>query len=720
MTSVNVTTVRNTVEVVEGAVTTVRIITAGPQGPAGGGGGGGATDLSWDAATHTVASSTGTDAVLTEATTTLPGLMSAADKALVNYAATVTVAVRNNSGVTIPKGAAVYVTGSSGTTITVALADASLEATAAETLGLAQASISNNANGTVIAVGELTGLDTSALAEGAIIWLSETTGGLTTTRPTQPAHGVVIGYCIKSGPGTSGIVYCKVDNGLELEELHDVLVVSPTTGQVLRRASDGLWKNAQLAYSDLSGTPTLGTSAALNVGTTAGTVAAGNDSRFAADLSYTASTRLLASSTGTDVTLPLFTSTDAGLVGGSGGGTSNFLRADGTWAAPAGGVSSVSGTAPIVSSGGSTPAISISAATTSAAGSMSAADKTKLDGIAAGAQVNVATDLTYTASTRLLESSTGTDVTLPLVTSTTAGLAPLSGGGTTNFLRADGSWAAPAGGGGVTDGDKGDITVSASGATWTVDNDAITYAKIQNVTTNRLLGRSTAGSGDTEEITPGSNVILSAGTLNVYAHTAFVSGNWVSPAVGTVTTGAALIAGTAYFSPFVLPRSVTVNSLGARITTAGTAGSGSSRVQFAIYASSSTGEPSGAPLGNTVDITASTATAVEGALVSNVNLTAGVLYWFGVISDHGATPTAQTQPIFQALAGGNLYNDFIIGDPTLANVTQSGTNTHWFRTLANTFSNGWPTISSTPGTTTFAGSGNNRMPLIYIKISALL
>ena len=592
--------------------------------------------------------------------------------------------------------------------------------TAAETLGLAQASISNNANGTVIAVGELTGLDTSALAEGAIIWLSETTGGLTTTRPTQPAHGVVIGYCIKSGPGTSGIVYCKVDNGLELEELHDVLVVSPTTGQVLRRASDGLWKNAQLAYSDLSGTPTLGTSAALNVGTTAGTVAAGNDSRFAADLSYTASTRLLASSTGTDVTLPLFTSTDAGLVGGSGGGTSNFLRADGTWAAPAGGVSSVSGTAPIVSSGGSTPAISISAATTSAAGSMSAADKTKLDGIAAGAQVNVATDLTYTASTRLLESSTGTDVTLPLVTSTTAGLAPLSGGGTTNFLRADGSWAAPAGGGGVTDGDKGDITVSASGATWTVDNDAITYAKIQNVTTNRLLGRSTAGSGDTEEITPGSNVILSAGTLNVYAHTAFVSGNWVSPAVGTVTTGAALIAGTAYFSPFVLPRSVTVNSLGARITTAGTAGSGSSRVQFAIYASSSTGEPSGAPLGNTVDITASTATAVEGALVSNVNLTAGVLYWFGVISDHGATPTAQTQPIFQVIQGGNLYNNFIIGDPTLANVSQSSTNTHWFRSLTNTFSNGWPTISSTSGTTTLAGSGNNRMPLILDRKSTRL
>jgi hypothetical protein len=55
-------------------------------------------------------------------------------------------------------------------------------------------------------------------------------------------------------------------------------------------------------------------------------------------------------------------------------------------------VSSVTGTAPIVSSGGTTPAISITAATTSAAGSMSSADKSKLDGIAAGAEVNVNAD----------------------------------------------------------------------------------------------------------------------------------------------------------------------------------------------------------------------------------------------------------------------------------------------------------------------------------------
>lgn len=57
-------------------------------------------------------------------------------------------------------------------------------------------------------------------------------------------------------------------------------------------------------------------------------------------------------------------------------------------------------------------------------------------------------------------------------------------------------------GGGVSDGDKGDITVSGSGATWTIDNTAVTYAKIQNVSaTDKLLGRSTAGAGVVEEIT---------------------------------------------------------------------------------------------------------------------------------------------------------------------------------------------------------------------------
>jgi hypothetical protein len=111
-------------------------------------------------------------------------------------------------------------------------------------------------------------------------------------------------------------------------------------------------------------------------------------------------------------------------------GTSGILKktAADTWALDTStyltsAVTSVSGTAPIVSSGGNTPAISISAATTSAAGSMSSADKTKLDGIASGATANTGTvtSVAVTVPTGLSVSGS------PVTTSGTIAIALTSG-----------------------------------------------------------------------------------------------------------------------------------------------------------------------------------------------------------------------------------------------------------------------------------------------------
>jgi len=74
---------------------------------------------------------------------------------------------------------------------------------------------------------------------------------------------------------------------------------------------------------------------------------------------------------------------------------------------------------------------------------------------------------------------------------------------------------ASSGGGGVSDGDKGDITVSGSGTVWTIDATAVTYSKIQNVSAaSKLLGRGDSGSGSPQEITLGTGLSMSGTTLN--------------------------------------------------------------------------------------------------------------------------------------------------------------------------------------------------------------
>jgi len=86
---------------------------------------------------------------------------------------------------------------------------------------------------------------------------------------------------------------------------------------------------------------------------------------------------------------------------------------------------------------------------------------------------------------------------------------PISGTGS-RFLRDDGLWVAS---GALIDADKGDITVSGTGSVWTIDNAAVTYAKMQTVTPQVLLGRTSFGPGPPQEITVGSGLSLLGTTL---------------------------------------------------------------------------------------------------------------------------------------------------------------------------------------------------------------
>ena len=161
--------------------------------------------------------------------------------------------VSNVTGSTLSKGTAVYLSGSQGNRITVAKALATSDPTSANTFGIVAESIADNASGYVITEGLITGINTSGLTEDSAVYLSPTVaGGLTSTKPQAPNHGVYIGVCVKTNAG-SGELFVKIKNGLELDELHDVLITSPASNASLYyKSSEGIWRDttAALLVSD--------------------------------------------------------------------------------------------------------------------------------------------------------------------------------------------------------------------------------------------------------------------------------------------------------------------------------------------------------------------------------------------------------------------------------------------------------------------------------------
>lgn len=160
-------------------------------------------------------------------------------------ATTIKQLVNNRTGSTILKGQAVYINGAQGNRVTVALAKANAEATSSKTFGIAEQDIADNQSGYIITEGSLTGLNTSAMSQGQAAWLSPTTAGAWSgTKPTAPDHLVLIGF-VERAHAVNGSIFVKVQNGFELDEIHNVKITTPTDGQYLRyQASTGLWVNS--------------------------------------------------------------------------------------------------------------------------------------------------------------------------------------------------------------------------------------------------------------------------------------------------------------------------------------------------------------------------------------------------------------------------------------------------------------------------------------------
>ena len=109
------------------------------------------------------------------------------------------------------------------------------------------------------------------------------------------------------------------------------------------------------------------------------------------------------------------------------------------------------------------------------------------------------------ANTIKLKNASGSD---PSASDLVVGEVALRTDNAALFTKKDDGSVAQIGASGVSDGDKGDITVSNSGATFTIDNDAVTFAKMQNIDTARILGRDTSGSGTVEQLTAAETRIL--------------------------------------------------------------------------------------------------------------------------------------------------------------------------------------------------------------------
>lgn len=148
--------------------------------------------------------------------------------------------------------------GAQGQRLAVVNALATNDLNSATTLGIVTENIAQNQEGFITTFGFVNGINTSGTLQGEnwddgdILYLSPTvSGGLTKVKPTAPQHMVIMGYVVYAH-NSQGKIFVKVDNGYELDELHNIHIYentlvgnAKTTGGSTLYYSGSVWTNNQ-------------------------------------------------------------------------------------------------------------------------------------------------------------------------------------------------------------------------------------------------------------------------------------------------------------------------------------------------------------------------------------------------------------------------------------------------------------------------------------------
>ena len=161
-----------------------------------------------------------------------------------NYGQQLAVKVKNSTGASIAKGKLVAISGGLGNNPTITTASWDSENLSANTIGMMMNTAGINDFAYVLLNGVIEDVNTNGYTGGTGLYLSSS-GDYTSTVPVPPKHQVRIGNVVREQTN-NGSIFIKIQNGYEVNELHDVLVSSIANGDLLSwDSASSTWKNTQ-------------------------------------------------------------------------------------------------------------------------------------------------------------------------------------------------------------------------------------------------------------------------------------------------------------------------------------------------------------------------------------------------------------------------------------------------------------------------------------------